>query len=145
MVKIGTNTYYSSQVALANQPWLVEPSLVNIPWQSSVARGGNVKEQLTIGVMMSDGIVDPHPPILRSLKETVMALEAAGHKVIPWKPLSHNEIMAVTLQMYFMDGGKALRDLLQKGGEEPLPLLAMALSLTGPQPSIEQGWEVSSA
>ena len=118
---------------------------MNIPWQSSIARGDNAKGQLTIGVMMSDGIVDPHPPVLRSLNETVMALEAAGHKVIPWKPLSHDQILAVTFQMYFMDGGNELRALLKKGDEDPLPLLAMALSLSGPPPSIEQGWEVSLA
>ena len=142
---VSTNTYFSFQVALANQPWLVEPSLVNKPWKSSFAGKGLVKEQLTIGLLISDGIVDPHPPIVRSLQETARALEAAGHKVIPWVPFSHGEIVEVIGAMYFIDGGNRLRALLKEGDEEPLTSLEMALPPAGTaQRSIEQGWEVRS-
>ena len=116
---------------------------MNKPWESSIARGGSVKGQLTIGLLVSDGLVDPLPPIVRSLQETARALEAAGHKVIPWKPLSHQEVMEVVIPMYLIDGGNKLRALLKEGDEEPVSLLKMALSLGGTQLSIEQGWEVS--
>jgi len=132
------------EVALASQPWLVQPSLVNKPWESSIAKG-TVKGKLTIGLMISDGIVDPHPSIVRSLQETVRALEAAGHKVIPWEPLSHQEIMEVTTAMYFLDGGNGIRALLNEGDEEPLPLLGMALSFSGEHRSLEQCWELNQA
>jgi len=133
------------KVALANQPWLVEPSLVNKPWESHTAREDTIKGPLTIGLMMSDGIADPHPPIVRSLQETVRALETAGHKVIPWKPLSQEEIMKVIIAMYFIDNGSKIRALLQEGGEEPITLLATALSYAVTQPTIEQGWELNLA
>jgi Asp-tRNA(Asn)/Glu-tRNA(Gln) amidotransferase A subunit family amidase len=41
---------------------------------------------LTIGVMTDDGVVRPHPPISRVLKEVVAKLEAAGHEIVPWTP-----------------------------------------------------------
>ena len=118
--------------------------MVNKPWESNT--GGDIaKRQLTIGVMMSDGIVDPHPPIVRSLQETVRALEAAGHKVVPWEPLSHKEIVGVIVAMFLIDGGRKIRAELEKGGEEPLAFITMALSLGGAPRSIEEGWEVSYA
>ena len=115
---------------------------MNKPWESNIAKG-TVKGKLTIGLMISDGIVDPHPSIVRSLQETARALEAAGHKVIPWEPPSHQEILEVTFAMYFLDGGNKLRALLKEGDEPPLTLLGMALSLSGTQRSLEQCWEVS--
>lgn len=117
---------------------------MNKPWESSISRKEVVKRQLTIGLLVSDGIVDPHPPIVRALQETVRALEVAGHKVIPWEPLSHNEIVEVIGAMYWIDGGNKLRALLNEGGEEPVTSLAMALPPAGTaQRPIEQGWEVS--
>jgi len=133
------------KVALANEPWLVEPSLVNKPWQSNIAREDSVKGPLTIGLLISDGIVDPHPPIVRSLQETARALEAAGHKVIPWEPLFHKEIVEVITAMFFIDGGNKLRALLKKGGEEPSFFMAMVLSFAGTPGSIEQGWKLNRA
>ena len=119
---------------------------MNQPWDSSIARDDTLKRQLTIGLLISDGIVDPHPPIVRSLHETVRALEAAGHKVVPWEPVSHTEILEVICAMYFIDGGNKLRALLKEGDEEPLTSLVMALPPAGTaQRSIEQGWEVSYA
>lgn len=32
--------------------------------------------------MIDDGIVKPHPAVMRALEETKKALEAAGHQVI---------------------------------------------------------------
>ena len=111
----------------------------------SWAREDSIKGPLTIGLMMSDGIADPHPPIVRSLQETVKALEAAGHKVIPWKPVFQQEILEVIIAMYFIDGGSNIRAVLQEGGEEPITLLTVALSNAGAKPTIEKGWEVSYA
>ena len=118
--------------------------MVNKPWESNTGRD-IVGEQLTIGLLMSDGIVDPHPPIVRSLKETARALEALGHKVVPWVPLSHKEIIEVIVGMFFIDGGSKIRAEMKKGDEDPVPFMLMALSFAGVPLSIEQGWEVSYA
>lgn len=38
------------------------------------------KEKLRIGLILTDGVVDPHPPVTRALKETAEKLKAAGHE-----------------------------------------------------------------
>jgi amidase len=45
-------------------------------------KDGNANDQtpLKIGVLWTDGIVGPQPPILRGLRMVVNALQKAGHK-----------------------------------------------------------------
>ena len=52
------------------KPWLREASLLPFPWRTEpqipvLSHGG---KKLRIGVMYDDGVVRPHPPILRALR-----------------------------------------------------------------------------
>ncbi|CAF1078987.1 unnamed protein product, partial [Rotaria sordida] len=59
---------------LDTEPWLRDPSLVPIPWRSISLNSKN----LTIAVMWDDGVVHPHPPVIRALRETVEHLKKSG-------------------------------------------------------------------
>lgn len=67
--------------------------------------------------MYNDGIVTPHPPIIRALNEVRAKLEAAGHEVIEWKGegKGHDECWNLTQALYYEDGGKAVKDLVARG------------------------------
>lgn len=79
------------------QPWLKDPLAVRKPWSEEeyalVEHGGG--KGLCFAVMWDDGIVRPHPPVIRGLEATKKALLLAGHRVIDWKPLKHDEIVKV--------------------------------------------------
>lgn len=47
-----------------------------VPWRAPEA----LKEKLRIGLMKWDGVVMPHPPVLRALEYTRHVLETAGHE-----------------------------------------------------------------
>jgi amidase len=76
---------------LSTEPWLRDPYVVTIPWRQQIvddtlARAtetgaSNEKRPLKFGVVWNDGMVTPHPPVVRGLREVVNAVEAAGHKV----------------------------------------------------------------
>ena len=67
------------QIVADAKPWLKDP-LLAMPWQSQMDR---VKgEKLTIGLMLSDNVVTPHPYITRVLKEVAQKLKTAGHEGI---------------------------------------------------------------
>ena len=75
-----------------SKPWLQDPTLVPLPW-----RGNQLKlsttghETLKIGVMWSDGVVEPHPPIKRALATLVEKLRRMqGVEVVEWKPYKHD-------------------------------------------------------
>ncbi|KAF8471893.1 amidase signature domain-containing protein [Kalaharituber pfeilii] len=113
------------KVALEYQPWLYEPSLINKSWDHTVTAGPD--KLLTIGLMLNDGFVDPHPPIVRCLQETATALKAAGHKVVPWTPISHKEMNELIMNLYFLDGGNGYRDIIKQGNEEATHLVNWVL------------------
>lgn len=62
-----------------------DPTAVTIPWKEVQA-----KEKLVIGVLKTDGVVTPHPPILRALSEVAAKLKAAGHQGNSLHPCSHD-------------------------------------------------------
>ena len=79
------------RVMLQYEPWLVEPPLIEIPWRQTVVEGEGIPDKLCVAVLWDDGVVLPHPPVLDALKRTKDALLAAGHEVIEWFPLDHQE------------------------------------------------------
>lgn len=95
------------RVMLGTEPWLFEPSLLEMPWKKEVAEGKGLPERLSIAILYDDGVVAPHPPISSALHRYKEALIAAGHDVIEWKPLDHqlgwdvivSEILRTTMQM----------------------------------------------
>ena len=96
------------RVVLQYEPWLVEPSIVEIPWKQDLAEGKGIPPKLCFGVLLDDGVVAPHPPILNALKRTTDALIKAGHEVIPWEPLDHQEawdLLVCNLSFFFKKKG----------------------------------------
>jgi len=79
------------------RPWITEPSLVPIPWNEVPFFGPaatflNLKKKLKIGVMWHDGVVQPHPPVTRALREVVGKLkEMRPLEIIDWTPYRHDE------------------------------------------------------
>lgn len=131
------------QVALAAEPWLAEPALVNKPWDKN-AISTSAGRPLRIGLMLTDGVIDPHPPIVRALKETAKALEAAGHTVVPWDAVDHFGMGDTIARMFFQDDGKVGRELLDRSGEPPTALTQFIFdAYGGTNLSLEQSWEVS--
>lgn len=79
------------RVMLDAKPWLVEPPLLEMPWNSAVAKGEGLPQKLSIAILWDDGVVTPDFPITQALMKYKYALIAAGHDVIDWQPLNHKE------------------------------------------------------
>lgn len=55
-----------------------EPTAAFSPWRGDVKI--EERKKLSFGLLMTDGIVDPHPPIKRAMLETAEKLRRAGHE-----------------------------------------------------------------
>jgi amidase len=53
-----------------------EPTCTAGSWSRTMP----AKQKLNVGIMSSDGVVDPHPPLQRALRVTAEKLKAAGHE-----------------------------------------------------------------
>ncbi|KAK1818962.1 hypothetical protein LTR12_006650 [Friedmanniomyces endolithicus] len=76
---------------------------------------------LRIGIMLSDGVVDAHPPIQRAIQETAAKLKAAGHDVCDFAPpFDFWEAALTTWALYFQTGAREMRAVLAETGEPPI-------------------------
>ena len=80
------------KIALAAKPWIEDPSLIPLPWRDEHNNlGKETSKRLKIGVLWNDGVVEPHPPVIRALKAVVNKLENIDSvEVVVWKPHKHD-------------------------------------------------------
>ena len=106
------------------KPWLNEPSLVPIPWrakESHLAKSSGKK--LKVGVIWHDGVVKPHPPVVRALQEVVDKLkDVQSVEIVEWKPYKHDEAWTIISSLYFCDGGQEEFAAIEASGEPLRPL-----------------------
>lgn len=128
--------------ALNHEPWKYEPSLIEMPWRQET----QAPKALKIGVIWSDGVVQPHPPITRALKQVVSALTDAGHSVIDWDVRLHKNLYDVTNEVYFLDGGAEYHEKLDEGKEPAVPIIKWLLDEKATRRfTVEETWKVRKA
>ncbi|KAF2159620.1 hypothetical protein M409DRAFT_60689 [Zasmidium cellare ATCC 36951] len=106
------------KVVLDGQPWKIDPSLETRFWSPMT-----ISKPLKIGVMWSDGVVQPHPPVQRALQSVVECCKRAGMKVVDWEPLDHGPAWDLYISLLYPDGGAAARHPIDASGEPMLPLI----------------------
>lgn len=102
------------------KPWVHDPMVHEIPWrfdQEAETAQQATSGQLCFGVMRTDGVVNPTPPVRRAVEEVVKALGSKGHKVIDWTPPSHKIIGEIGFKSWTFDGGADVRSAFALSGE----------------------------
>ncbi|ODQ56293.1 putative amidase [Saitoella complicata NRRL Y-17804] len=111
-------------------PWMYDPACVRMPWRK-VEIEPKGKEKIRVGVMRWDGVVMPTPTIQRALSYAIHKLsEESRIEIVEYEPLEHYEAWKLIAELYFLDGGATIRDILASGGEEPEPLTSHILGDT---------------
>lgn len=118
---------------LSQKPWLYDPMVVDMPWRSAeeeeitnLVKSVSGKGKLAFGLLKSDGIANPNPPVQRAVQMTAEVLEKAGHTIIEWKPPSHEKILEYTFNTWAYDGGKDVHDAFALSGEPISPQIQMS-------------------
>ncbi|KAL2819569.1 amidase signature domain-containing protein [Aspergillus cavernicola] len=121
-----TDLAFIIKALLSRQPWKTDPMTHEVPWMDDQFeqiknrfRGSG--ERLSFGVLFSDGVVNPQPPVVRALNETVNLIRSLGHRVFEWHPPSHVESLNIWRDICLMDGGNAFHNALALSGEPPTP------------------------
>ncbi|KAG5756774.1 hypothetical protein H9Q70_000660 [Fusarium xylarioides] len=91
--------------------------------------------------MWEDGLVRPHPPVLRALRHAVEKLKTAGITVVDFEPYNHQEGMDIVSKLYFPECAVTQKELLEKGGEPIAPLSDYIFNFSPPRPlTIQENW-----
>lgn len=142
-VKVFTKTL------IDQRPWLKQPDLIPVGWRDEVAwlkKTDQGAKKLKIGVLSDDGVVRPHPPVLRAINEVVEKLKGVdGVEIVEWKPYKHDLAWDVIVsflpetrikrltsntsqaRLYFCDGGREELEAMEASGEPPRPLTKFIL------------------
>lgn len=111
------------QTILSSKPWLCEPALFPLPWNSSILVTPTADHPLTIAIMWHDNVVRPHPPVTRALRNVASLLQTITDiSIVDWKPHLHDEAWAITSSLYFTDGGASDAAVMAETGEPWRPL-----------------------
>lgn len=117
-----------TQAFLDQKPWLVDPMVHEMPWRyehensinENIHDGRGLEKRggkLCFGVIRTDGVVSPMPPVRRAVNTLVTALEKAGHEVMEWTPPSHKTIIETSFKSWIFDAGKDVKGAFALSGE----------------------------
>ncbi|KAI5861571.1 amidase [Durotheca rogersii] len=110
-----------AQTVVGRRPWLRQPSLVAMDWRDPAQFFPDRK--IRVGVIRNDGVVRPHPPILRAIDEFVTKLKSHPNiEIVDWKPWRHDLAWSVIAKLYYPDGGKEIKEIVESCGEPWRPL-----------------------
>ncbi|KAK2623565.1 hypothetical protein QTJ16_007119 [Diplocarpon rosae] len=108
------------------KPWLEDPALLPIAWREEDFFKGR---KLKVGVLWDDGVVKPHPPVTRALKQVVDKLKASGDvEVVEWRSYKHDEAWEIIANLYFSDGGAEEIAAIEASSEPIRPLTKYIIS-----------------
>ena len=97
------------------QPWTYDPSVHPMPWRSEIEKEYTSKSKLRVGVMRTDGVVDPSPACVRAMKMVEDALRAEGHEIVEIAPPSPYEGLQVGSLLLNADGCQMFRSFFRTG------------------------------
>ncbi|KAJ0419714.1 amidase [Aspergillus carlsbadensis] len=127
--KPGMKSVQSGQLSIRVSCGPVAHSLADIKPLTKVGAEFR-RRRLAFGVWEFDGVVMPHPPITRAIRETVEALTAAGDEVITFKmPFDCWEASRVYMDIYYQNGTEDSEALLGKAEEPMMPAYKKMLNV----------------
>ena len=111
----------------SQKPWEKDPDVLPSPWDSLPSISAP-NRKLRIGIVRRDGVMEPHPPILRILDEVSAKLKSSNIEVIEMDitPL-FSQCQSLTNALFGIDGGNTMLDLLESAKEPLSPWLATRL------------------
>jgi amidase len=118
-----------TQALFQQEPWLHDPLVHEIPWRTDHETEIKSAKKLCFGVLRTDGVVNPLPPVRRTIDMVVETLRSAGHAVIDWQPPSHGTINDTGFNAWIYDGGKDVHSAFALSDEPMAPQVSLYQSL----------------
>lgn len=110
---------------ISQKPWLKGPMLLPFAWRDEISHitQPDGSKRLKIAVLWHDGVVQPHPPIKRAMRDVCEKLRAIKEiDVVDWKPYKHDLAWDIISSLYFADGAQDEKRAIDASGEPWRPL-----------------------
>ncbi|KAF4990944.1 hypothetical protein FGRMN_8135 [Fusarium graminum] len=107
-------TYFTRSI-IQMEPWTYDYSCHPIPWRSDIEEEYLEKTALRVGILRTDGVVDPSPACQRALEMTEAALLEAGHEIVEIDPPSPYEALRLASLLLCSDGLQTVKSFFRSG------------------------------
>jgi len=97
------------------QPWKYDHSVHPIAWRGDISKEYAEMKKFRVGVLRTDGVVDPSPACARAVEKVIEALKKDGHEVVDVEPPSPYEALYIASQLLNADGCKTFKSLFRTG------------------------------
>lgn len=101
-----------------------------------------LSRKLTVGLLLDDGVVRPHPAITRVVQAAAAALKLDGHELVDWNADLHPECIEVMDSYYTADGGEDIRREVDAGGDPFIPHVEKLVN-KGKAISVYEYWQLN--
>ncbi|KAJ5313769.1 uncharacterized protein N7443_000653 [Penicillium atrosanguineum] len=132
---------YITQLVTDSRPWDLDPRCAPLPWNETVFQDIQTRP-MVIGLIIDDGVVQVHPPIVRALGELSDALKVQGHEIVIWDTSDHAACIEIMDLYYTVDGGEDIRRDVAAAGEPYIPHVE-ALVNRGKPISVYEYWQLN--
>ncbi|KAL9063453.1 MAG: hypothetical protein Q9157_008237, partial [Trypethelium eluteriae] len=128
-----------------SEPWRIDADVVTGSWTSSdpSSQGFSNSEPLRIGIMHTDGVTTPLPPISRLLNQITETLRSSSKvESVDLDLISLTKpLQSLTNNLLYTDGGQHKFDLLSRTGEPAIPWVSQRMKPSPPK-TLEQTREL---
>ncbi|KAM0329168.1 hypothetical protein ACHAQA_004465 [Verticillium albo-atrum] len=107
-------TYFTRSI-VEMKPWTYDYTVHPLPWRSDIEKEFLEKKRLRVGIMRTDGVVDPSPACLRAVEMVEAALRRDGHEIVEIDPPSGYETLRVASLALNADGCQMFSSYLRSG------------------------------
>ncbi|KAI1207065.1 amidase [Annulohypoxylon truncatum] len=107
-------TYFTRSL-VGMKPWEYDHTVHPLPWRPEVEEEYAAKSKFRVGVMRTDGVVDPAPACVRALEMTEAALKEAGHEIVEIDPPSPYEALKLGALLLNADGCQMFKSFFRWG------------------------------
>ena len=114
------------EVVEGSRAWEVEAGIIPSQWWMGEGVGLAGKRPV-IGILWTDGVVEPLPPVKRVMGEVAEKLKSKGIDVVDVNARRFKDCQSLANKFFGVEGGNYLFDLLEKTGEPLIPWLASRL------------------
>ncbi|KAI1324619.1 amidase [Xylariaceae sp. FL0255] len=126
-------TYFTRSM-VGMQPWKYDCTVHPLEWRSDIEKEYTAKSKLRVGMLRTDGVVDPSPACRRALEQTEAALKAAGHEIVEIDPPSPYEGLYLGAHLLNADGCQMFRSFFRTGEWDDKGAAQMEFLMNLPRP-----------
>ncbi|KAL9102340.1 MAG: hypothetical protein Q9163_002490 [Psora crenata] len=125
---------YFSRSFIGMRCWRWDHTVHPIAWRDDVVWETQKKERFKVGVLRTDGVVDPSPACARALEKTVSALRFQGHECIDISPPSPYLALQIASNLLTSDGCRTFLSYFRTGETNDPGARQMSLYMKIPRP-----------